>query len=134
MRITKVTIIRKTSPLNQNINDLLLRFGESLGLFSSRDKDKSCYRIFIVLLKALKLNIELTSDELADKTKLTRGTIIHHLNHLIEAGIVTSERGKYFLNVRNLEDLVSQMRDNVNAVFDDIQVLAQKIDDVLELN
>ncbi|MGE0793098.1 MAG: ArsR/SmtB family transcription factor [Candidatus Woesearchaeota archaeon] len=136
MRITKITLIRKKSnpSTSININDLLLQFGESLGLFSSRDKDKSCYRIFIILIKALKANFELSSDEIAIQTKLTRGTVIHHLNHLMDTGIVTSERGKYFINFRNLNELVNQMRKNVNSVFDDIENLAGEIDSVLELN
>ena len=136
MRITKITIIRKKTnmDIDENVNSLLLKFGESLGLFSSRDKDKSCYRIFILLIKALKLNVELTSDEIASKSKLTRGTVIHHLNHLMDAGIVTSDRTKYFLNVKTLNELVKQMRQNVNSVFDDIEDLAEKIDNTLELN
>lgn len=134
MRITKITLIRKKASTNRNINELLLRFGESLGLFSSRDKDKSCYRIFILLIKALKANLEMTSDEIAIQTGLTRGTVIHHLNHLMDTGIVTSDRNKYFLNVRNLEELVSQIRNSVNSVFDDIDLLAKDIDLILNLN
>jgi predicted transcriptional regulator len=134
MKITKITIIHKKTPQNKNINELLLTFGESLGLFSSRDKDKSCYRIFIILIKALKLNLELTSDEIALKSGLTRGTVIHHLNHLMEAGIVTNVKNKYFLNVRTLTNLVEQMRNNVDSLFLEMEQLAKNIDDVLELN
>lgn len=134
MKITKITIIHKKSPANNSINELLLNFGESLGLFSSRDKDKSCYRIFIILIKALKLNLELTSDDIALKSGLTRGTVIHHLNHLMDAGIVTSRKNKYFLNVNNLTELVSQMKSNVNTLFSQIEILAKDIDDALDLN
>lgn len=133
MRITKITLVRKKVTENRTINDLLLRFGESLGLFSSRDKDKSCYRIFILLIKALKADLDFTSDEIAVQTGLTRGTVVHHLNRLMEAGIVTSERTKYFLNVKNLEDLVEQMRTSINTVFDDLSILAQDIDQILNL-
>ena len=134
MRITKITLIRKQPSTTTNVNELLLKFGESLGLFSSRDKDKSCYRIFIILIKALKVNLELTSDEISSRAGLTRGTVIHHLNHLMDAGIVTSTRSKYFLNVKNLKDLVEQTRKNVNSVFDDINKMAEKIDGLLDLN
>lgn len=134
MKITKITIIRKKTSPNKNINELLLSFGESLGLFSSRDKDKSCYRIFIILIKALKLNLELTSDDIALKSGLTRGTVVHHLNHLMEAGIVTNTKNKYFLNVSSLSNLVEEMRENVNSLFSEMDILAKEIDDVLDLN
>lgn len=133
MRITKITLIRKKAPAINNINEILLRFGESLGLFSARDKDKSCYRIFIVLIKALKHTYEISSDEIAEKTGLSRGTVVHHLNNLMDMGIVTNTRNKYFLNVKNLQDLVEQMRAVTNNVFDEISVLAKQIDDSLKL-
>lgn len=132
MRITKITIVNKHS-IPENVNDLLLAFGDSLGLFSARDKDKSCYRIFIVLVKALKLGVELTSDELALRTGLTRGTVIHHLNHLMATGIVTNYKNKYFIPVASLEELVQEMRSTLNNLFDDIELLAKRIDDDLDL-
>lgn len=133
MHITKVTIVRERTPLHHNVNDLLLILGQSLGLFSLRDKDKSCYRIFITLVKALKLGVELTSDELATKTGLTRGTVIHHLNRLMEAGIVTNYKNKYLIDYPSLSALVADMRKNVNAVFDDIDVMAKNIDTALDI-
>ena len=132
MRITKITIVNKQA-IPENVNDLLLTFGHSLGLFSPRDKDKSCYRVFIVLVKALEVGIELTSDELALQTGLTRGTMIHHLNHLMAAGIVSNYRNKYFIAVGSLEELVDEMRASVNLLFNDISVLAKQIDKDLNL-
>ena len=134
MRITRITLVHKKIPRDQNVNELLLKFGESLGLFSSRDKDKSCYRIFIVLLKALKYDVELSSDDIASQTKLTRGTVVHHLNKLMETGIVTAHRGKYFLNVKNLADLVLQMKEGINTVMDDLHDMALEIDSSLDLD
>lgn len=133
MRITKVTIIKETSRPKNNINDLLLLFGETLGLFSVRDKDKSCYRIFIVLIKALKQKVELTSDELAIQTELTRGTVVHHLNRLMAAGIITNYKNKYFINYNSLEELVKDMRKNINSMIDSVEETAKKIDLTLEL-
>lgn len=132
MRITKITIINHSSKA-QNINDLLLAFGNNLGLFGLRDRDKSCYRIFIVLVKALKLKLELTSDEIALQTGLTRGTIVHHLNNLMDAGIVTNYRNKYFIDVDNLTELVKDMRKNVDGFFNNLAVLADRIDEDLKL-
>ena len=133
MRITKVTIISTAPEPDNNINDLLLLFGTSLGLFGIRDKDKSCYRVFITLVKALKHKIELTSDELAAQTGLTRGTVVHHLNRLMEAGIVTNYRNKYFIDYPSLEDLVIHMKQGVDVMFDKLQGVAREIDDKLDL-
>lgn len=133
MRIARVTIVNERVMPKNSLNDLLLLFGTSLGLFSLRDKDKSCYRIFIVLIKALKAKVELTSDELATQTGLSRGTVVHHLNRLMAAGIITNFRNKYFINYDNLEDLVVDLKRSVDKMFDSLSSIASQIDDSLNI-
>ena len=133
MRVSRVTIIREQTRSHNTINDLLLLFGQSLGLFSLRDKDKSCYRIFITLVRALRAKIELTSDELALQTGLSRGTVIHHLNRLMSAGIVTNYKNKYYINYDSLEELVKDLKQTVHSMLDDLETVAKDIDDGLNL-
>jgi DNA-binding transcriptional ArsR family regulator len=122
MRITRFTIIKEGARPKNNINDLLLVFGERLGLFTLRDKDKSCYRIFITLVRALKHDVKLSSDELALQTGLTRGTVVHHLNRLTSAGIIVVDSNKYYIPYNSLKDLVGDMRFQVNNMFDNLSV------------
>ena len=133
MRFIKITIIRTRKPERDNINEELQYLGYSLGLFSERDKDKSCFRIFIILLKALKSDTKLTSDEIASLTNLTRGTVIHHLNRLMEANIVVNEKSHYVLAVDNLEELVELARGNINKTIDTLKGVAKAIDKKLGL-
>ena len=133
MRITHFTIIREGAQPKNNINDLLLLFGERLGLFSLRDKDKSCYRIFITLVRALKQGVKLSSDELALQTGLTRGTVVHHLNRLLAAGIIINDSNKYYIPHDSLEDLVDDMRVQVSSMFDNLSLTAKEIDKALDL-
>tara|TARA_Y100000310_G_scaffold326243_1_gene390872 strand:- start:493 stop:900 length:408 start_codon:yes stop_codon:yes gene_type:complete len=129
-RITIATIKR---PAEKTLNRELLWLGTSLGLFSLRDKDKSCYRVFIELLRSAKKGQPLTSDELAEKLDLTRGTIIHHINRLIEAGIVIHEGTRYLLRVDNLSTLISEMEKDFKRVFEDLKEIAEDIDEKLGL-
>ena len=84
----RITIVNIRKPNEHNVNQELQWFGSSLGLFNLRDKDKSTFRVFIELLKSAKAKQTLTSDELAARLDLSRGTIIHHINKLIESGLV----------------------------------------------
>jgi len=52
IREQRITIIRTTVPRQHDINEELKWFGQSLGLFSERDKDSSLYRLFVELLKS----------------------------------------------------------------------------------
>jgi predicted transcriptional regulator len=137
MAFVRITITHVTMPVISGpptLNDELQWLGASLGFFNLRDKDKSLFRIFIALLKALKSGRGgFTSDELAYELQLTRATIIHHLNKLMEAGLVSSVRGKYVLNVSTLEELVDLTARNVNKTFEDLRRVAHDIDGKMEL-
>jgi predicted transcriptional regulator len=133
MQFTRITIIKIHRPESNDINEELQYLGHSLGLFNERDKDKSCYRIFLTLLKALKTKTQLTSDDIASLTHLSRGTVIHHLTRLMEAGIVSSQKNYYILAVDNMQELVELTRKNLNKTFDKLNTIAKNIDKKLVL-
>ena len=133
MAFTRITIIRHSKPKSRNINEELQWFGSSLGLFGLRDKDKSCFRVFIVLVRNINSGKGLSSDQIASMLNLTRGTVVHHLNKLMDAGIVVSEKGRYVLRMETLSDLINGMRKNVSAYLDELEKVAKAIDDRLEL-
>ena len=134
MRFTRITIIRTSEPANDNINELLQWFGGTLGLFNIRDKDRSCFRIFIVLLKAIKQNPEgLSSDNIANRTSLSRGTVVYHLNKLMEVGLVNEVNNKYYLKYDSLEDISENIRREVNDAFDSLSFIGRNLDKKLSL-
>lgn len=129
----KITIVRYSKPLKKNINEDLQWFGSSLGLFNLRDRNSSCFRIFIELVKSSRKKKLLSSDEIAYKTGLSRGTIIHHLNKLIGSGIVVSEKNKYILRVENLKVLVEEIEKDIKRTCNDLKEIAKNIDEELGL-
>ncbi len=128
----RITIIKIRRPA-KNVNDELQWFGNSIGLFNMRDKDKSMFRIFIELLKSTRAKQYLTSDEIADKLQLSRGTVIHHINKLMAAGLVVNERNRYLLRVDNLEALVDEIKADISRTMDDLKKVAEEIDKTLGL-
>ena len=129
----RITIVNIRKPAKSNINQQLQWFGTSLGLFNLRDKDKSCFRIFIELLKAAKHKKPLSSDELAYKLALSRGTIIHHINRLIESGLVVHENNKYMLRVDNLQQLIKEVEKDIKRTCGDLREIGEDIDKWLGL-
>ncbi len=124
----KTTIIRIRKPQTNRLNEELQWFGRSLGLFGERDRDKTCFRIFIELLKAAKHNKNLSSDDLAEKLNLTRGTIVHHINTLIEKGIIIPEKRKYTLRADNLKDLINNIREDMENTLQELNDAAEELD------
>lgn len=126
----RITIIRMRKPISNEINEELQWLGSSLGLFSLRDKDKSCFRIFIELMKISKTKTPaISSDELAYRLNLTRGTVMHHINKLIEAGIVVKNGSKgYMLRSNSLKELIEEVEKDIKRTYDDLKNVANKID------
>jgi biotin operon repressor len=131
---TKITIIKIRRPTQQNINHELQWLGSSLGLFGMRDKDKSCFRIFIELIRATKQGKGMSSDELGNKLKLSRGTIVHHLHKLKNSGIVVYEDKGYMLRVNKLKMLISEIEEDAKRTLSEIKDMANEIDKKLSGN
>ena len=129
----RITIVNIRKPAEHNVNQELQWFGSSLGLFNLRDKDKSTFRVFIELLKSTKSKQTLTSDELASRLALSRGTIIHHINKLMESGLVIHEGNKYILRVDNLKSLIDEMEKDIKRACEDLKEVAKEIDNRLGL-
>jgi predicted transcriptional regulator len=127
----KITIIRVRKNPEENINKELQWLGNSLGLFNVRDKDSSCFRVFITLVRKAKRNEPISSDDVADKLSLTRGTVVHHLNKLMESGIVIREKGGYLLRENSLQDLIKDMRRDMEGIFSQLLEVAKEVDNKL---
>lgn len=129
----RITIVQIRKPAERNVNQELQWLGTSLGLFNLRDKDKSCFRVFIELLRSAKGHQTLTSDELAVRLALSRGTIIHHINRLMESGLVVHEGNTYTLRVDTLRSLIEELEKDLKRALDDLKEVANEIDKTLRL-
>ena len=127
----RVTVVRIRKELSGNVNQELQWIGNSLGLFNLRDKDSSCFRVFITLVKRAKQNTPITSDDVAERLRLSRGTVVHHLNKLMESGIVVKERNGYLLRESNLQDMINDLQRDMEGVFSQLKNVAKEIDGML---
>lgn len=134
MRFARITIIKTARPENDNVNELLQWFGGTLGLFNIRDKDRSCFRIFVVLLKTIKIHPGgVSSDDIAELTSLSRGTVVYHLNKLMEVGLIGESNNRYFLKGSSLEAISESLRDEINEAFDSLSSIGRNLDRKLGL-
>ncbi len=127
----KITLINSRKPSGFDINEELRWIGASLGLFNMRDKDQSCFRVFIEMIKNARSKEGISSDELAYRLDLSRGTVVHHLNKLMQSGIVVSEKNKYYLRVDNLDALISEIEKDLERTIEDMRDVARKVDNYL---
>jgi len=130
IRLVKV----REMPDNKNVHEQLFWFADSLGLFNKRDKDKSCYRLFIAVIQSTKTKEMLSSDELAEKLKLSRATTIHHLKTLMKYGLVKHTNNKYILCSDSLIELIREVDNNYKRTLKQILTIAKTLDEELDLH
>ena len=130
---TQITIYKIKKPEKLNLNSQLQWFSQSLGLFNKRDKEKSCFRIFIVLIEAKKSSRYLSSDEIAEKANLTRATIIHHLKNLEDHGLIKKESNRYSLSCKNFSSIIRHLQEEFRQSLEDLEETAKELDNLLEL-
>ncbi|MFT4312661.1 MAG: winged helix-turn-helix transcriptional regulator [Candidatus Woesearchaeota archaeon] len=132
--IQRITIVRTKRPDFHTINDQLQWLAGSLGMFNLRDKDKSQFRLFIELVKLSKSQDVISSDELALRCGLSRGTVVHHLNKLLESGLIISNKNRYELRVNTLYALIEEIEKDYLKVFKEMKHVAKDLDDRLGLH
>ena len=129
----RITLIRIPKPSTADVNMDLQWLGNSLGLFNMRDKDKSCFRVFITLIKAAKHERPLSSDQLAEHLNLSRGTVVHHINKLMSSGLVLRERQGYVLRINKMESLIHELQRDMERMCDKMKRVAKELDGWLGL-
>ena len=127
----RITLIQVRRPTSTDLNQELQWIGNSLGLFGLRDKDSSCFRIFITLIRRSRRTDPLSSDEIASSCDLSRATVIHHLEKLVGAGIVIKEKEGYLLRENNMERVIKNMQRDMNNLFAELEEVAKQIDQKL---
>jgi predicted transcriptional regulator len=125
----KITLVKIRKSPSANINQELQWLGNSLGLFGERDKDSSCFRVFITLVKNPDRAHPLSSDWIAERLSLSRGTVVHHLRKLMESGIVSREQRGYLLHEDNLLNTINVIERNMEAMFQELKAVAKDIDE-----
>ena len=127
----KVMIVRVRRNPHNDLNQELQWVANSLGLFNLRDKDSSCFRVFITLVKKAKRNEPISSDQIAEKLNLSRGTVVHHLTRLMDSGIVVREQQGYLLRENDLQKVVQDIKRDMEEALSELLEVAKEIDEKL---
>ena len=117
----------------KNLNEDIDWIARCFGFLETRDGAQTAARIFKTLLNSTKEGDGLTSDELAEKVGVTRGAIIHHLNKMMNSGLIIIQSGQYKLRGRSLRRTVVEVRLDLIRVLEKIEDIASCIDDELNL-
>ncbi len=132
MPFDHITVRNLNPPGTPDINAELQWLGTVLGLFGNRDKDSSCYRVFMTVVRTAP-NGMISSDEIAANCELSRGTVVHHLNKLRDAGMISANEEGYSLTGGSLRGALGELEAELDRLFELSRVIAEDIDRKLRL-
>lgn len=127
-----ITVKKVRSPAPGSLDEDIDFICKSLGYFSQRDKQDTAGKIFRLMVKeCCSDSVGLSSDEIANRLELTRGSIVHHLNNFIATGVVIKEHNTYRLRSSSLQKCIDEIREDIDRIFNHMIKIANEIDDKL---
>jgi len=70
---------------------------------------------------------------MAKRLNLSRATVVHHINTLIERGMVNQTRGGYILRQPRLKELMQDLKRDSEKAYEDLERVAEQIDAMIGL-
>ncbi len=106
---------------------------ESFGFANKRDRNKTAMRIFEVMLNAAHRDMALSSDDIASKVRIARSTVIHHMDKYQKSGLIVKTDEGYELRMRNVEDTIEEMEQDMLRMISRMRRIAKEIDEEMGL-
>ena len=124
----ELNLIKIKKPTGNDPNRHIVWLCETLGLISKRDKERNAFKIFSEIVKANKEKKYLTSEQISKILKISRTNVIHHLNKLINSGLIIKIGNRYELREDNLTLLINEVEKDVRLTFEDLKKVALEVD------
>lgn len=106
---------------------------ECLGIVTPRDRDRTSTKILTVILRAARDDESLSSDEIANRVGITRGTAVHHIKKYMGSGIVVKHRSTYELRTHSLRETLDEIELDMERTIRRMKTIAEEIDEEMGL-
>lgn len=120
-------------PTEKELDEDIAWVCNSLGFISSRDKEKTAFKILRALIQSAKDEKGLTSEELTCIVKPTIGSVIYHLKKLMRAGLVVKLGSAYELRMSSFLRTIEEIEREIELTLTDIKRVASDIDEKIGL-
>ncbi|WP_445474070.1 ArsR family transcriptional regulator [Methanococcoides methylutens] len=124
----QIILINIEKPVEKDVEKDIHWFCDSFGLSSGRDVENISKKIVMELLSSLSRNEEVTSEMLARSLGINLSRVNHHLRNLIGSGLVYRRKKMLYLRGGSLKAAVCEMRKDSERIFDELDKIAEDID------
>jgi predicted transcriptional regulator len=131
--LRQFTVKKLREPVEKKLDEDIEWVCHSLGFLTSRDQDKTAFRILKALIKSAKEGSGLTSEELTEYVEPTVGSVIYHLKKMIKAGLVVKLNSTYELRMNSFLKTIDEIEKEIIITLGDIKKIAKDIDNTVGL-
>ena len=125
----KIVIRRLERPLSSSLDDEFEWICRSLGFFEAIDRDKTASNIFREVVRATEQGKPLTSSEIAERVKMSRGSVVNHLNNLQRSGLIVRQGRHYLARSRSMFRTIEEIEEDIERIFSKMKKTAREIDE-----
>lgn len=129
----QIILVSIEKPAEKDLEKDIHWFCDSFGLSSGRDVEDISKKIVMDLLSNLARNEGVTSEMLASSLDINLSRVNHHLRNLIGSGLVYRRKKMLYLRGGSLKAAVREMRKDSERIFDELEKIAEEIDDEVGL-
>ena len=127
----EITVKNIRPPNVKDIDRDLQWLCDSLGIMKERDREKSGFKIFKVILESSKDGKGLKINEITERVELSRTAIVHHLKYMEDSGVIIEKNRSYELRRRSLRKVVDEIEKDVMRSIEEMREIAKEIDENL---
>ncbi len=124
----QIVIRRVERPFSDSLEKEFEWLCRSLGFLEPIDRGKTASSIFREIVKATEKGMPLTSSQIADRVKMSRGSVVNHLNNLQRSGLVVRQGRHYFARSRSMFRTIEEIEEDIDRIFARMKRTAREID------
>ncbi|MDD5163468.1 MAG: ArsR family transcriptional regulator [Candidatus ainarchaeum sp.] len=124
----KVVVKRIELPFSRDLDRELEWICSSLGFFEPIDREKTAFSVFKAVVRATESNRPVSSTQISKTVKMSRGSVINHLNNLQRSGLITRQGRLYIPRSRSMFRTIEEIQEDIERIFEKMKKTAKEID------
>ncbi|AEH61099.1 conserved hypothetical protein [Methanosalsum zhilinae DSM 4017] len=129
----QITLIDIEKSNEKNLDSDIQWVCDCFGLSSGRDIENVSIRIIQDLLNRTPYEDNISSEMIANDLNINISRVNHHIRNLIQAGLVYRKKRHIYLRGGSLKSAVQEIRKDSERIFDELENVAEEIDQMMGL-
>lgn len=125
----KVVVKKIEQPFSRDIDKELEWLCSSLGFFEPIDREKTASSVFRIIVFSAEKGKPVSSTQISKTVRMSRGSVINHLNNLQRSGLIVRQGRFYIPRSRSMFRTIEEIQEDIQRIFDKMKKTAREIDE-----